>query len=477
MRRCTALWSKVVFGVLAFAVLATAILTRIPKSLADFDQSFYLTIAYDLRHHGVFSNGIFDNANSVVEIPPPGMFFAPLYPLLIVGASEIDPRFARAVDCSVEANHGTRDRADCEDYARPMHILHALLLTAGALAIALAAENMFASGRAFWLAGALAIGGLIPNAELFSYIMTESVTFALSSATMLAMVLGWTMGRRCHFALAGLLLGLLCLTRFSFLALAAVLAGLILFNARIGQRSLRSVLSDVIVFGICFVTLIIPWGVRNYLSIGKIAFTEEYGAATLVERFAYDQMTAREFLLAFPYCVPEIGPGVVGRLFGPDAMARLQWEGPQTFFALGRAHRNELVATYKRLDPIIADLIRAEMQENGWWYLAVNVPLAWCGLWVGGMLALAYVPLFGWACRRAIYHSRPLFLLYATPAFCMLGVHVVLANHDLRYNLMLIGPYAAGAAWIVVEQASSLMARCRVQPVATSHDVPPRRRL
>src|SRR5262249_17726664 len=152
--------------------------------------------------------------------------FAPLYPLLIVGASEIDPRFARAVDCSVEANHEARDRADCEDYARPMHILHALLLTAGALAIALAAENMFASGRAFWLAAALAIGGLILNAELFSYIMTESVTFALSSATMLAMVLGWT-GRRCHFALAGLLLGLLCLTRFSFLVLTAVLAGLI----------------------------------------------------------------------------------------------------------------------------------------------------------------------------------------------------------------------------------------------------------
>jgi hypothetical protein len=59
MRLCAALCSKVVFGVLAFAVLATAILTRIPKSLADFDQSFYLTIAYDIRHHGVFSNGIF----------------------------------------------------------------------------------------------------------------------------------------------------------------------------------------------------------------------------------------------------------------------------------------------------------------------------------------------------------------------------------------------------------------------------------
>jgi hypothetical protein len=121
----------------------------------------------------------------------------------------------------------------------------------GALAIALASENMFASGRAFWLTGALANGGLIPDAELFSYIMyimmTEGVTFALSCATTFVMVLEWT-GPRGHFALAGLLLGLLCLTRFSFLVPTTVLAGLIVFNSWIGQRSLRSVRNDAIVF-------------------------------------------------------------------------------------------------------------------------------------------------------------------------------------------------------------------------------------
>jgi hypothetical protein len=451
-------------------VLATAILTRIPKSLNDFDQSFYLTIAYDVRHHGVFSNGIFDNVNSVVETPPPGMFFGPLYPLLIVGATEIDPRFARAVDCSVEANYKTRDGADCEDYAHPMHILHALFLAAGVLAIALACESLFGTGRVFWFAGALAIGGLLPNAELFSYVMTESVTFGLYSATMLAIVLGWRAGRRRYFALAGSLLGLLCLARFSFLVLFAIIGGLILLVARIGKRPARSGWNDVVVFGICFVALIVPWSVRNYMSIGKLALTEEYGAAALVERFAYDQMTAREFFLAFPYCLPEIGPSLVGRLFGRDAMARLQWEGPQTFFAMGRAHRNELVANYKRLDPIAADLIREEMQERGWRYIAVNVPLAWCGLWVGGTLALVCVPLFVCASARAIYRSRSLFLLYATPAVGMLVVHVLLANHDLRYNLMLIGPYAAGSAWIVMDQASTLMARWRVRRGAAGHD-------
>ena len=61
-----------VFGLLIFAVLATAILTRAPKWLSDFDQAFYLTIAYDLDRHGVFSNGMFDDVNSAVAAPPPG---------------------------------------------------------------------------------------------------------------------------------------------------------------------------------------------------------------------------------------------------------------------------------------------------------------------------------------------------------------------------------------------------------------------
>src|SRR5262250_3444786 len=65
--------SKILLGFLAFAVLATAITIRRPKSLSDFDQSFYLTIAYDLDRHGVFSNGVFDNVDSTREVPPPGM--------------------------------------------------------------------------------------------------------------------------------------------------------------------------------------------------------------------------------------------------------------------------------------------------------------------------------------------------------------------------------------------------------------------
>ena len=63
--------------------------SRPEKRLNDFDQSFYLTIAYDLEHHGVFSNGPFAKVDSTVARPPPGMFFGPLYPTLVLAAMKL----------------------------------------------------------------------------------------------------------------------------------------------------------------------------------------------------------------------------------------------------------------------------------------------------------------------------------------------------------------------------------------------------
>src|SRR5262247_3684432 len=85
--------SKALLGLLAFAVLVTAIALQRPKSLSDFDQSFYIMIAYDLDRHGVFSNGVFDDVDSTREAPPPGMFFSPGYPVLVLAAMQLDARF------------------------------------------------------------------------------------------------------------------------------------------------------------------------------------------------------------------------------------------------------------------------------------------------------------------------------------------------------------------------------------------------
>jgi hypothetical protein len=464
--------ARVAFALLVFAVLATAILLRPPKWLMDFDQSFYLTIAYDLEHHGVFSNGVFDDVKSTHAPPPPGKFFGPVYPWLVLAATKIDARFAKAVDCSVEVNHEVRDRAECEVYARPMHLIHAALLALGVIAIALSAEIIFTSSVVFWLAGILATLALVPDADLFAFVMTESITFAVYSVAALALLWALARPRAARSVLAGCLFGLLCLTRASFAVLAPVAIGLLVVNGRWLLRARwRTVGAHAIVFAAAWVAIVGPWLARNAVSVGTWGLTEEYGSAALIERFAYDDMSAREFALAFPYCLPAIGEPVIDRAFGKEAMERFVYYTPKSFFHVGRAHRDKLVEAHGRLDPLIKDLIRDEMRERGWQYLLVSVPLAWCGLWVGGLLGLALVPLFAAACVMAVRRSKPLFLLYATPPFVMLALHAALANHYTRYNLVLIGPFCAGAAWIIVEAAAAWRRRA-----ATASIPAPRRR-
>jgi hypothetical protein len=439
------------------AVLATAILLRPAKWLSHFDQSFYLTIAYDLKHHGVFSNGKFDNVNSVVAVPPPGMFFAPLYPWLIVAVTAIDPRFSAVVDCSVEENHKMRDGSECEAYARPMLILHAAFLTAGVIAIALAAEIIFAQAMLFWLAGILATLALIADADLFSFVMTESVTFSLYSIAALALVLAFKAPRASSLALAGCLFGLLCLARTSFALLGPIVLALIALNGMFVLRiPSRAVLRQAAVFAFAWLLLVGSWIGRNAYSIGKWGLSEEYGTATLVERLAFDTMTKREFLLAFPYCLPAIGEPVVKWMFGANSMDRFLYSNSGSFFDLGRSRRDSLVAQHGRLDPLLGELVRAEMRERWWRYLMVSLPLGWCGMWVGGTLGLLLVPLFAAASVRAIRRREPLFLLYCAPAVAMLVLHAAVANHYTRYNLILIGPFAAGAAFMIAKAQDRL---------------------
>jgi hypothetical protein len=453
---------RMIFAAAIFAALTTAILTRPEKTLTQFDQPQYFTVVSDMIRYGVYSNGWFANYEPDGVTPKPGMFYGPLYPLMIFAAAKADPRFAAAVLCGADMWRGKRPYGSCDVYLRPMLLINALLLTLGALAVARAAELLFGGGRPFWLTGAIATAALAAEADQFSFAMTEATTFALFSLTMLAMVLAWTGASRRHAALAGVALGLLCLTRFSFLVVALLLPLLIAINARFVAKPRRgSAAAGILAFALAFVVVVLPWAVRNAISVGKFGLTEEYGAHALVERFAYDRMTPREFALAFPYCLPAIGPPMVDAIFGPQAMSRFDYETKGSFYDIGSLERFDLIARHQRLDPIIGRLFLNELKENGWRYVLVSVPLAWCGMWTGGWLALLLVPMFAVACVAAWRRSQPLFLLYALPALAMLALHALLANFYTRYNLILIAPFSVAAAWLVLPMADRVRSRLR----------------
>lgn len=442
--------AALLLGLLSFAVLVATITLQPARSLSDFDQSFYLTIAYDLDHHGVFSNGVFDNVDSTREAPPPGMFFVPGYPLVVLAVMKLDARFAKAAECVVIAVNQQKEATGCEPYATPVRIIHAALLALGVVAIALAGSLIFPGARVFWIAGALATAGLAAEADIFSFVMTESLTFSLYSVTMLLAALAWKRGNITWWGLTGLLLGLLCLTRPSFVILIPGMLLLIAVGSRLLEAKSRpSAWKSAAAFAIVVALTIGPWIVRNHVSVGKWGLTEEYGSAVLIERFAYNDMSPMEFVTAFPYCTPGLGDLLFDQVYGRDSMHRFVFHTRDSFFHVGRGRRDLLVNEHGRLDPLIGDIVRDEMRTSWWRHLLVSIPLAWCGLWAGWIVSLVLIPLFACASVRAIRQREPVLLLYAAPAIIMLGLHAAVASHYTRYNLILIGPSAIAAAWII----------------------------
>lgn len=446
----TRLSTRIGLFAVALIILGALIVSKPTRNLQDFDQPFYVTLAYDLDRYGVFSNGPFSGIDDTATAPPAGMFFGPVYPALVAAVMKLDPRFAAAARCSVEANRGHRDIATCDAYDLPIRLLNALLLAIAVVAIAAAAELMFRRRVMFVVAGLCVLVALACEASAFSYIMTESAIFAIYSVFMLAIVLAWRSGRTGHFILGGALLGLLCLAKPSYLVLFPMVAALsFVYLHWLSDPRRPHALGCVLAFSLAFGCVAGAWVVRNGVSVGKFGFTEEYGAVVLIERFAYNDMTVREFFQAFPYCTPGLGEVVFDPVYGTDSMHRFTYHTEGSFFHVGRGRRDALVAQYGRLDPLIPGIIRDEMRNDWWRHLLVSIPLAWCGLWAGWLASLVLVPLFVWACVRAVRTRQPLLLLYATPAVAMLGLDALIGNHYTRYNLILIGPFAVGAASII----------------------------
>jgi 4-amino-4-deoxy-L-arabinose transferase-like glycosyltransferase len=457
------------FGVVAASLLiiGLSILSRPDWKLRDFDQVFYITIAYDLDRYGIFSDGIFDPVDSSVQPAQPGMFFGPVFPAMVLAVMKLDRRFAEAVRCSVESNRGHRDESTCEGYEVPIRILNSVLLGIGAAAIGLAADLIFRRPPwTFLLAVLFATAALADEVDIFSFVMTESAIFAIYSVFALAFL--WALMRPgvVRFAIAGATLGLLSLTKPSFaVLLPAALAIVFAFGYWITKISRNRSGVHSLIFALAFMCIVAPWMVRNYISLGKFGLTNEYASAALVERFAYDDMTAQEFFLAFPYCTPGIGDLSFDKVYGADSMHRFMYHTPGSFFHTGRERRDFLIEQNGQIDPLIGQLMHEEMASNWWRYLAVTIPLAWCGMWPGGIVTLLLLPLFIASVLQAVRTRQPSLIFYAAPAVLMLGLHAAVGNHYTRYNLILIGPYSIGAAWIICSALA--YARWRAQSLAS----------
>src|SRR5215470_9446659 len=366
------------FGVLAVALLAIglSILSRPDWKLRDFDQVFYVTIAYDLDRYGIFSDGIFDPVDSSVQPAQPGMFFGPVFPTMVLAVMKLDHRFAEAVRCSVESNRGHRDESACDAYEVPIRILNSVLLAIGAAAIGFAAELIFRRPPwTFLLAVFFATAALANEAHIFSFVMTESAIFAIYS------VFAWTFLRAlmqpavARFAIAGATLGVLSLTKPSFaVLLPAALAIVFAFGYWIKKTAPNLIGVQSLTFAAVFMCIVAPWMVRNYVALGKFGLTKEYASAVLVERFAYDDMTAQEFFLAFPYCTPGLGDLLFDKINGADSMHRFMFHTPGGICHSGLEGCAALVKQPTNRDRLLPGRPPDEMATKWWLFFRVIIP-------------------------------------------------------------------------------------------------------
>jgi len=258
--------------------------------LSEFDQTFYIGIAHDLRATGRFTDGFVFAPADAQQLRPAGMRFAPLYPGLVAATAGWDGDFARAMACVVRS-HG--NDAGCPTEAGVIRLLQLGMLAVFLWLVWWIAGNVLESQRAGWIALLLA-GMTVPYLLRYvNYVMTEMTALLLLTSAIAAAVrarrgpsVGW-------LVVAGVCLGLTALTRpaYLYLGYACALVGLALVCWREPRlRSLLLLLGFVAGLG----ATVLPWIARNAVVLGRPALTYGYDSHVLALRVAYNRMNWEE---------------------------------------------------------------------------------------------------------------------------------------------------------------------------------------
>ncbi len=446
------------------------------QPLQAYDQPFYLGIAFDLLHHGRYTDGYRFAGGDAATLRPPGMRFTPVYPALLAAAADIDPSLRHGMDCLVA--HGGRG-ASCTRNAPSMRWLQFLLLVATMGMLCWCGGRC--SGRP--RTGILALGLALMTAPLLlssvDYLMTEIVSLflavgsqALALRAVPANQAAWRPEPAWLFG-SGLLLGLAVLSRpaFAVLAAAVLAAGFIGLLAAPGRNGARALAGFAAGLG----CVVLPWILRNAVVLGRPALTFGYPSHTLVQRLSFDSMNRHEYGMSFVCWLPD-GNGLGAMLAGRHACDRFGWDDhPDSFYAIG-------------IGPMLA---RTLAQSGGWnhhmsfllhefllhdpvrqlgWHALVTIPLALRGVYIDHWWGFVLAPVCAWITVGALRHrgsAARRFLLLCLPGWFMLGLNAAIAVNQVRYNLMLVLPFSVAGA-LALERG--VEAGCR--RLARSEDVP-----
>jgi hypothetical protein len=283
-------------------------------------------MAYNLAHFGSIS--LDQSADQRVGkqdplVVPPTSYRAPGYPmflaLAIVSHSDIfQMKWKDFFD---------PDQTERLAYIKKLQILLLLLTYIGAALTAyiVTGSSLAFAATLFFLWYYQPLHGL-PNGYY-----SENMICTMVSVTSALSALAFRTRRLALFFICGLSLGYLTLTRATFLYSIVPLIGFAYYTLSDQSHKRRMAIVAVLVIG--FSSVVMPYMIRNKVSLGHLSISSTRGGRIIAGRTRiYNQMTRNEWYASFlKWGSPYMATTLLNRYFEPEDYARLDKNNPNGF--------------------------------------------------------------------------------------------------------------------------------------------------
>ena len=408
---------------------------------------------------GLLRDGTFGLATSDAgQVTQPGHENAPLYMALIALLSAFDETSLAGFQCLISSNNTL-----CALPLFGVHVLNAALAAVTAAVSYLISMHLI---EVRWLSvlTALLVVFLDPVREQLSVIAPENLMLPLLFAVVLAHLKFSCNGGAGWIILMGLAMGLLILTRPSFVYLFygyMAWFGILFLWGRSRNRAIV-----VTAFGISTSVTIAPWILRNGFVLDEFVLNGgNYAGIIFAQRLAYNSLSVAEWGASLIYWLPGFGNDLAGILFGPRISTLLGW-GPESLY--GTAYDTILypsLSAAKDMDKVFSFLIY-EMSVSQWiWHAIVSISLGLRGAYVGGELSLIAIAASLYWLLSDLRSGGNKWSILLLPMLFMLAFHAAVSINIQRYNLFLILPYCIALLYT----AHDVVHRYRNRPTANAH--------
>ncbi len=451
-------WRETVvfFAVFAVLLLGAHLLSGKPFERPHTDASRYIDYAVSLHEFGVFGLTIGDHSKA----PAPSNANAPLYPAYVAGLMWLDPGLKDSIYCWNERDPVTKQLANdiCDVNVAFFLVVQGILAIVTLLLVFLLTLKLTKRPAVAWIAAFLAwSAGIL--AEFQVLFMTEIFVLPLFIGMMLCIARAYSTRHLVWIGAIGVLLGVLTLTRPTYLYLFYGFVLFFLVYLAIARNRIAAVSLTLLVVSFAAVTA--PWSLRNKAQLDTWALSGgDYAEIVLMQRFTYNRMGWPEVATAFVYYLPDFGDSLSAQLFPARYYDKLGWEG-ESYYRVANDRQEFLKEAEKAggKENLIPYWIRTEMIGNAPKNLAVSAALAWRGSFVakywGLVGAIAFVALLIATIRQRSY----MLLLVSAPVLYMIAFHAGLSVSIPRYNLPIMALCATAMAYYIGRVSFDLMTR------------------